>query len=45
MKTEEKAQVVAAPWGEESIYFFAQLAILYQDYLRIAWIAPGRYEE
>ena len=34
MKTEEKAKVVAAPWGEESINFFAELAILYQDDLK-----------
>ena len=33
-KTEEKAKVVAAAYGAESINFFASLAILHQDNLK-----------
>ena len=31
IKTEEKAKVVAAVWGEKFIKFLAALAILHQD--------------
>ena len=34
IKTEEKAKVVVAPWGAESINFFVALAILHQDDLK-----------
>ena len=34
LKTKEKAKVVAAVWGGGGIYFFAALAILYQDDLK-----------
>ena len=34
IKTEEKAKVVAAVWGTESIYFFASQAIMHQDDLK-----------
>ena len=34
IKTEEKAKVVPAVWGADSIHFFAALAFLYLDDLK-----------
>ena len=40
IKTKEKAKVVAAAWGTESIHFFAVLAILHQDDLKKRMSCP-----
>ena len=44
IKTEEKVNVVPSVWGEEFIKFLAALAVLFERFWIIGWIAPGWFE-